>query len=135
MVVVVLIVVGVLALASGAAGVWGIRRQIAQSGRVTGVPLTRLEFFSWGIRLRGSSRPVRWLIAPWEARYEELATAQLVSSAWTGIRFAVTGSTDAVVFLSFKSSAEILDELEARGVCVDRSMKSIRQAGGTHRTR
>lgn len=150
-----LTVVGVLVLAGGTAGIWGIRRLIAQSGRVTGMPdavpettflggllssavsvtwpLIRLDLLDWGIRLRGSARPVCWLIAPWEARYEELASAQIVSSMSTGIRFAALGNTDAVVFWNFKNCSEILDQLDARGVSVDRQAKSLRQAGGIHR--
>lgn len=97
-------------------------------------PLVRLEFFGWGIRLSGSVRLVRWLIKPWEARYEELAKVRLISSATSGVRFAVEGSTDAVVFWSFRDAGEIADRLEAHGVAVDRSSTTLRQAGGAYRS-
>jgi hypothetical protein len=97
-------------------------------------PLARLEFFGWGIRLGGSVRLVRWLIRPWEARYEELATVRLISSATSGVRIAVEGRTDAVVFWSFRDAGEIADRLEAHGVPVDRSVTTLRQAGGVYRS-
>lgn len=97
-------------------------------------PLARLEFFDWGIRLSGSVRPVRWLLAPWEAQYGELATVRLISSAASGVRFAVKGSTDAVVFWCIRDPGEIADRLEMHGVAVDRSVTTLRQAGGICRT-
>jgi hypothetical protein len=150
-VVAVLIIVGVLALSASVVGVRWVRHVFAESAREIAMPdatleiaflgglrsgsmsatwpLVRLECFDWGIRLRGSARPWRRLIPTWEARYADLAIVQLVSSMSTGIRFAATGRTNAVVFWTFKSS-EIMDHLDARGVPVDRSPKSFRQAGG-----
>jgi hypothetical protein len=147
----VLIIAGVFAVPASVVGVRWIRHLFAASAREIAMPdttlkmaflgglrsgsvnatwpLVRLECFDWGIRLRGSARPWRRLTPTWEARYEDLATVQLVSSMSTGIRFAATGRTDAVVFWTFKSS-EIMDHLDARGAPVDRSPKSFQQAGG-----
>ncbi len=45
---------------------------------VTSGSLVRLELFDWGIRLRGT--PIsRWVVPTWEARYDELAIAELVA--------------------------------------------------------
>jgi len=158
------IIVGVLAVGTGAAGAWGMRRQISESARVIAVPdtapeaafvggaqaatvqvtwpLARLEFFSWGIRLRSNWRFLRFLpmsFPTWEARYAELATIKSVlAAAGSGVRFAVTGSPDAVVFWSSRvfwasQNPEILDRLEAAGATVDRTVISLRQAGGVYR--
>ncbi len=76
----------------------------------------------------------RWLIGTWEARYEELAMVRLISSLTPGVRFAVEGSADAVVFWTFKHAGEFADRLEAHSVRIDRSPTSLRKAGGTYRT-
>jgi hypothetical protein len=152
-IVAIIIVVGVPTVA---ATLWALRQQAAGSARVIAMPdtaperaflggslsgswsaswpLARLEFLDWGIRLGGSVRPVRWVIGTWEARYEELATVRLISSLTPGVRLAVKGSTDAVVFWTFQDSREIADRLEAHGVPVDRSAMSLRKAGGIYRS-
>jgi hypothetical protein len=102
-----------------------------------GWPLARLELFKWGIRLGPSARLVALLplsIPTWEARYEELATVRSVRGiVSSGLRFAVAGKSDAVVFWSFQW-LEILDRLEAVGATVDRSPVPLRQAGGVYKT-
>ena len=45
---------------------------------ITSGTLVRLEFFDWGVRLRGTAIS-RWVVPTWEARYDELAIAELVS--------------------------------------------------------
>jgi hypothetical protein len=45
---------------------------------ITSGNLARLEFFDWGVRIRGIVAS-RWVVPTWEARYEELAIAELVS--------------------------------------------------------
>jgi hypothetical protein len=142
----VLIIVGVLAVPASVVGVRWIRHLFAESAREIAMPdttlemaflgglrsgsvsatwpLVRLECFDWGVRPRGSAHPWRRLIPTWDARYEDLATVQLVSSMSTGIRFAAADGTDAVVFWTFKSS-EIMDYLDARCVPVDRSPKTF----------
>ncbi len=148
-------IVMVVAIPMAAGAVWGFRRQAALASRVISMPdtapartflggclsgtwsatwpLARLEFFDWGIRLAGSVRPVRWLIGTWEARYEELATVRLIESPASGVRLAIKGSTDAVVFWTFRESREISGLLEAKNVPVDRTTVPLRQAGGTYR--
>jgi hypothetical protein len=109
-------------------------------------PLARLELFEWGIRLRSSRRALTFLplfVPTWEARgtkrsgskpYDELAVVKTVTGAGTsGLRFAVSGESDAVVFWS-SSCAEILDRLAAAGATVDRSAMSLKQAGGVYKT-
>ncbi len=118
-----LIVLGVLAVPATVVGVRWIRRLWAESvhqmdmpdavleatflggllsGSVSATwPLVILECFDWGIRLRGSARLWRRLVPNWEARYEDLATVQLVSSMSTGVRLAAASGANAVVFLTF----------------------------------
>src|SRR5262249_49047891 len=45
---------------------------------ITSGTLARLEFFDWGLRLRGTVIS-RWIVPTWEARYDELAIGELVS--------------------------------------------------------
>ena len=116
-VVVIVAVILAIGVPAVAAPLWALRRYSAAPGRVVSMPgkapessylggslsarwsvawpLARLEFFDWGVRLAGSVRAVRWLTAPWEARYEQLAAVRLISSPATGVRFAVKESTDA----------------------------------------
>jgi hypothetical protein len=153
------IVVGVLVLPCVAAGAWGFRQQTRMASRIIAMPpgtpqsvfiggilsavvsasypLARLELLEWGIRLAPSARPLRFLpmtVPTWEARYDELAVVRRVRSAGAdGLRFALSGSTDAVVFWS-RNCPEILDRLEAADVTVDRSVTTLKQAGGTYKT-
>jgi hypothetical protein len=159
------IAVGALAAATAAAGLWGMNRLTRSAARELGMPLTPpdstfvggaltatvsvtwplacLELFDWGVRLSSSAKLLRQLpfhVATWEARYEELAVVRSVTGRGTsGLRFAVVGSTDAVVFWSpyWRSPdwPEILDRLEAAGATVDRVPVPLKQAGGVYKTR
>lgn len=153
-VVIIVAIVIVLGVPTVAATLWALRDQAGRAARLIGMPgtapestflggsltataratwpLARLEFFNWGIRLSASLRLLRWVIGTWEAQYEELATVRLISSLNPGVRLALKGSTDAVVFLTFEST-QIADRLEAHGVPVDRAAISLRNAGGTYR--
>jgi hypothetical protein len=151
------VVIGALALAGGASGSWGMRQHARGAARLLGMPATaaetaflggtlsqtvsagrplaRLELFAWGIRLGASARLLQFLPVPiptWEARYGELAVVRHVASHRThGLRFAVASTPHAVVFWSSRC-AEILDRLEAAGATVDRSVRSLKQAGGVY---
>jgi hypothetical protein len=94
---------------------------------ITSGTLARLEFFDWGVRLRGI--PIsRWLVPTWEARYDELALVELVAlqhsriAVWLKVR----GGAGAIAFLS-ERSPEILPLLEKHGVQVSRTVIRIRR--------
>jgi hypothetical protein len=151
------VVIGALALPILAAGSWGARQHARGAARIVGMPATapvsaflggtlsrtvtagwplaRLELFAWGIRLGASARLVQFLPVPvptWEARFSELDVIRhVVSHGAHGLRFAVPATADAVVFWSGRC-AEILDHLEAAGATVDRSVTSLKQAGGLY---
>jgi hypothetical protein len=153
------IIAGVLALAGIVAGNWGMRQLTISASRVIGMPesppesvflggaltatvttgnhMARLELFGWGVRLRSGARWLRNLplsVPTWEARYEELAVVRSVTGVGrSGVRLAVAGSTDAVVFWTLHVP-EVLDRLEAAGASVDRSPVGLKQAGGIYRT-
>jgi hypothetical protein len=103
-------------------------------GLITSGTLARLEFFDWGVRIRGTVVS-RWIVPTWEARYEELAIAELVSLHWSRIAvwFRLRGDAGGMAFLSDHSS-EILPLLERRGVPVNRSLSQIRRAEELYRT-
>jgi len=92
-----------------------------------GAGTARLEFFDWGIRL-GSSGVAslaglglgRYLMPVWEARYEELTEARLVTAPkHRGIRLRAGVGSDEVIFWTNQGS-DILDRLEQHLVPVDR---------------
>ena len=95
---------------------------------ITSGPLVRLEFFDWGVRLRGTAFS-RWVVPTWEARYDDLAIAELVTlpasriAVWFRLR---GGDKHMIGFLSYRSS-EILPVLESHGVPVNRSVTRIRR--------
>jgi len=95
---------------------------------LTSGTMVRLELFDWGVRVRGT--PVsRWLVPTWEARYDELAIAELV--ALPASRLAVCfrlrgGGEPSMAFLSDRTTS-ILRALESRGVPVNRSVTRIRR--------
>lgn len=94
---------------------------------ITSGTLARLEFFDWGVRLRGI--PIsRWIVPTWEATYEELAIAELVAlpqsriAVWLRLR----GESTAIAFLSDRTS-QILPVFEQHGVPVNRTVTRIRR--------
>jgi hypothetical protein len=149
---IVVVVVLALALAAGL-GIW--IRRAASCGRTIDVPasepdrvfwggvmcrglitsgtLARLEFFDWGVRVHGTVIS-GWIVPTWEARYEELAIAELVSLRWSRIAvwFRLRGNAGGMAFLSDRSS-EILPLLEQHGVPVNRSLAQIRRAEELYR--
>src|SRR5262245_25536629 len=79
---------------------------------ITSGSLARLEFFDWGVRLRGTVIS-SWIVPTWEARYDELGRAGLVAlpasriAVWLRLR----DEGDAIAFLS-ERSRHILPVLE-----------------------
>ena len=101
---------------------------------ITSGTLVRLELFDWGVRLRGTAIS-RWAVPTWEARYEELAIAELVTmpasriAVWFRLR---GGDPHTIGFLSDHSS-EVLRLLESRGVPVNRAVTKIRSVDELYR--
>jgi len=93
---------------------------------ITSGGFARLEFFDWGVRLRGVAVS-RWLVPTWEARYDELDIAELVKLRFSRIAvwLRVRGETGGIGFLS-SFSKEILRELAARDVPVNRAIAEVR---------
>jgi hypothetical protein len=100
---------------------------------ITSGSLVRLEFFDWGIRLRGTVVS-RWIVPTWEARYEELAIAELVALRWSRVAvwLRLRGKADGIAFLA-NGSAEILRLLEQHDVLVNRSVAQIRRVEELYR--
>jgi hypothetical protein len=100
-------------------------------GVMTSGTLARLDLLDWGVRIRGT--PVaRWIVPRWEARYAELAIAELVATPFSRIAvwFRVQGEpggTGGMGFLT-ERSRDILNGLEKHEVVVNRSVQQIRSA-------
>jgi hypothetical protein len=92
---------------------------------VTG-KLGRLELFDWGVRVRGSETILVLMIPVWHARYEDLAKAQLVTFpiANPGVRLLRRNGGDPVIFVT-RHGEQVLDQLERRGVPVDRKVSRL----------
>jgi len=94
---------------------------------ITSGSLARLEFFDWGVRLCGM--PIsRWIVPTWEARYDELAIAELVAlpASRIAVCFRLRGEANPIAFLSEHSPA-ILRLLDKHDVPVNRSVTRIRR--------
>jgi hypothetical protein len=97
-------------------------------GLMTSGMLVRLDLLDWGVRMRGI--PVsRWIVPRWEARYAELALAELVATPFSRISvwFRVQGEPGGMGFLT-ERSRDILAGLEKHEVLVNRSVQQIRSA-------
>ncbi len=92
---------------------------------ITSGSLARLEFYDWGVRLHGTAAS-RWIVPTWEARYEDLAIAELVSLKWSRIAvwMRLRGEANGIAFLSDRSS-EIMPLLEQHDVPVNRALARI----------
>lgn len=87
-----------------------------------------LDFFDWGIRLGSGGAAnlaglglTTFLTPVWEARYEELTEARLVTApTHEGIRLRA-GDGEGEVFFWTRGGSEVLDRLEEHVVAVDRA--------------
>lgn len=81
---------------------------------------TKLEFFDWGVRLRcGLMMPV------WEARYEELTEARLVTApSRHGVRLRAGDGEGEILFWT-RRGPEVLDHLQEHAVLVDRAADQV----------
>lgn len=95
--------------------------------------LVRLEFLDWGLRIRGIPL-TRWLVPTWEARYEDLAIAELVASPWSRIAvwFRLQGEPGGIGFLTERST-EIVRLLEKHDVPINRAVAQIRHVEELYR--
>jgi hypothetical protein len=93
---------------------------------ITSGGLARLEFFDWGVRLRGIVVS-RWIVPTWEARYDELDLAELVKLRFSRIAvwLRVRGEPGGIGFLT-SFSQDVLRELAAHDVQVSRAIAEVR---------
>jgi hypothetical protein len=96
---------------------------------ITSGSLAVLELHDWGVRLRGN--PVsKWIVPTWEARYDELAIAELVTvghsriAVWLRLRAGHGG----IGFMRLPSE-DVLRRLERHGVPVDRAVARVQRVG------
>jgi hypothetical protein len=96
--------------------------------------MARLETFDWGVRIHGLAIS-RWIVPTWEARYEELAIAELVTLRYSrfAVWFRLRGTSDGIGFLTHWSR-DILRELEKHDVPVNRSVIKITRAEELYRS-
>ena len=100
---------------------------------MTSGTLARLEFFDWGVRLSGITL-ARWIVPTWEATYDQLAIAELVTlpasriAVWLRLR----GETRAIGFLTM-DSRDILTLLQQHDVPVNRAITRVRRVEELYR--
>ena len=100
---------------------------------MTSGTLARLEFFDWGVRLSGTVL-ARWIVPTWEATYDQLAIAELVSlpasriAVWLRLR----GEAHAIGFLTM-DSRDILTLLQQHDVPVNRAITQVRRVEELYR--
>ncbi len=101
---------------------------------ITSGTLVRLEFFDWGIRLRGT--PIsRWVVPTWEARYDDLAIAELVAlpASRIAVCFRPRDSDPRVIAFLSDRSQHVLRALEARDVPVNRAVSYLERVDEMYR--
>ena len=103
-------------------------------GLTTSGSMVRLEILDWGVRIRGIA-PARWVVPTWEARYDELAVAELVASPFSRIAvwLRLHGEPGGMGFLSARSQ-EIVQALATHEVPVNRAIAQIKSVDDLYRT-
>ncbi len=93
---------------------------------ITSGGLARLEMLDWGVRVRGAFFS-RWLVATWEATYEELAIAELVSTRYSRIAvwFRLRGEPGGGTAFLSSWHQDILTMMEKHDIPVNRSVTQI----------
>ena len=101
---------------------------------ITSGPLVRLELFDWGIRLRGTAIS-RWVVPTWEARYDDLAIAELVAlpASRIAVCFRPRGSDPRIIAFLSDHSQQVIRALESHGVTVNRAVTHIRRVDELYR--
>jgi hypothetical protein len=101
---------------------------------LTSGSMARLELFDWGVRLHGIAIS-RWIVPTWEARFEDLAIAELVTLRFSrfAVWFRLRGGVDGIGFLTHWSK-DILRELEKHDVPVNRSVIKVSRAEELYRS-
>jgi hypothetical protein len=96
------------------------------NGLITSGILVRLDLFEWGVRIRGIPAS-RWIVPRWEARYDELAIAELVATSFSrnAVWFRLRGESGGMGFLSDRSP-DIFRALERHEVPVNRSVQRVK---------
>jgi hypothetical protein len=96
--------------------------------------MARLELFDWGVRLHGIAIS-RWIVPTWEARFEDLAIAELATLRFSrfAVWFRLRGGADGIGFLTHWSK-DILRELEKHDVPVNRSVIKVSRAEELYRS-
>jgi hypothetical protein len=102
-------------------------------GIMTSGSLARLEIFSWGVRLQGIVL-FRWIVPIWEATYDQLAMAELVTlpASRMAVWLRLTGGSGGIGFLG-DHSQQILDLLQEKGVPVNRAVTQVRKVDELYR--
>jgi hypothetical protein len=86
----------------------------------------RLEVHDWGVRLRGVPM-THWIVPTWEARYDELAIAEVVASrSRLGLWLRLKGGAGGIGFLT-SNNEEAIRALTAHGVQINRSVTRFTQ--------
>ena len=100
---------------------------------LTSGTMVRLEMFDWGVRIRGIA-PTRWVVPTWEARYDELAIAELVASPYSRIAvwFRLRGEAGGMGFLS-NFNEPIVKVLQAHDVPVNRAITRFKRVDDLYR--
>jgi hypothetical protein len=94
----------------------------------------RLELFDWGVRLRGTV-VARWVVPTWEARYDELAVAEVVATSFSrnAVWFRLLGEPGGMGFLS-ERSPDIMKALEKHKVPVNRAVTRVKRVDDLYRS-
>jgi hypothetical protein len=95
--------------------------------------MVMLEMFDWGVRIRGIA-PTRWVVPTWEARYDDLAIAELVASPYSRIAvwFRLREDAGGMGFLCQRHQ-DILKVLEAHDVPVNRAITRFKRVEDLYR--
>jgi hypothetical protein len=92
------------------------------------LPLARLDFHQFGIRIHGSVRVLDWILPDWHVLYQDIVGCEAVAARMMmtgGLRLRTSRSDGWIIFWTTRSVEDLLARLAKAGVPVESTHQRV----------